>query len=886
MNINRSKHRPLVGLIAVLMLNLRGKYSTFVRCALIVLLVAPWLSTAATLQVGINKPYQTITAAVTAAQPGSLIEIDVGIYADETININKDNLTLRGVGGRAHVRWGTGNYLTNTAIIGNGKAIFVISAPNATIENMEFSGAKVVDQNGAGIRYEGGNLIIRGSYFHDNENGILGQGGASNTLLIEHSIFERNGYCPVGTGCAHNVYIGTMGTFIFRYNKSIDSKEGHTLKSRATINEVVGNYFSTKNSDGSYEIEFPNGGTAYLIGNVIEQGVNSGNATILSYGAEGATNANPALHVVNNTFSNLKGAGTFISVNGSPAFTLKNNIFSGGGSIGINNPDVSNKQLTASSFVNAAGGNYRLIAGSTAIDGGVNPGVAGTYNLAPQWEYVEPAGKVARVQSGATIDAGAYEFFQVATDTTPGAFNFASQNGVSLNAVATSNVVTPVGYNGTTTISVSAGGSYSVNGGAFVSTAGTLSPGQSVAVRQTAAGTFSTSRTLTLIIGGVSGTFTVTTQAQDTTPDVFGFSAQTGAALNGAVTSNSVIPTGYNAAAPISVSPGASYSINGGAFVAAAGTISPGQSVAVRVTAAGTFSTTATATLTIGGIAAPFVVTTQSRMAKAKSLVQFALAPPPAAQLPPPQTYGLEWSGDGAVRRMLYWSNPFPIYDATYVFKVYPRKKTTPPSPNGYYTTFFWGNNGDFAWQGGTGNTYYGAHPYPIPAPFGPGQWELVVGGQDWVTGSEVVWDRWYTQAFRAWRESPSVTHHEFYYDLPDLTKVIRVTITFPNWATQNPPNPAIVMGQAPNLNGESWGGFPGWEEFKGIIRGIQMYSGLLSINDILSEIASPMSTTAGNNLIWYLNLNPRPTDVSDKKGIGTPNNPAWAGTTAFEWVQ
>src|SRR6267142_725758 len=41
--------------------------------------------------------------------------------------------------------------------------------------------------------------------------------------------------------------------------------------------------------------------------------------------------------------------------------------------------------------------------------------------------------------------------------------------------------------------------------------------------------------------------------------------------------------------------------------------------------------------------------------------------------------YGLDWPGNGAVRRMLYWHNPFPIYDATDVFKVIPRKKTTGP---------------------------------------------------------------------------------------------------------------------------------------------------------------------------------------------------------------
>src|SRR3989441_108349 len=246
-------------------------------------------------------------------------------------------------------------------------------------------------------------------------------------------------------------------------------------------------------------------------------------------------------------------------------------------------------------------------------------------------------------------------------------------------------------------------------------------------------------------------------------------------------------------------------------------------------------------------------------------------------------SYGLEWSGDGSVRRMLYWHNPFPIYDATYVFKVYPRKKTS--GAIRYYTTFFWGNDGRFDWDNGNDNSYYGAHPYPIPAPGGPGQWEIAVWGGDYVTGSEVQWDRWYTQAFRAWRESPSITHHEFYWDWPDTSKVISQTVEDPNWAHKNPPIPAIVIGQAPDFNGASWGGYPGWEEFKGIIRGIQIYSGLLSMADLQAEINAPQSTTAGQNLIWYLNTDPRPSDVTDKKGTGTPHNPSWAGATASEWT-
>lgn len=361
---------------------------------------------ATTLTVGPGKQYATISAAIAVASPGSTIEIDAGLYPDESFTAT--NLTLRGIGGRFHIRWGTGDYRTNTAGIPNGKGLIVIQN-GGTIENGEFSGAKVADENGAGIRYESGSLTVRGSYFHDNQNGMLGNGGSADTLLIENSIFSKNGYC--GQFCAHNLYIGNMGRLIFRYNKTVDSEDGHTLKSRASINEILYNFISTKNSSGSYEVDLSNGGTAYLIGNVIEQGANSGNASIVAYGAEGVTNPNPALYVVNNTFANYRSAGaTFIQVSGTPAITVKNNAYLGSGTLlsGATTDLSSNKLLTATDFMNGNAGDYHLVSTSTAINAGVAPGSAGTYDLAPMFEYVEPASKIARALSG-VIDVGAYE---------------------------------------------------------------------------------------------------------------------------------------------------------------------------------------------------------------------------------------------------------------------------------------------------------------------------------------------------------------------------------------------------------------------------------------------------------------------------------------------
>jgi hypothetical protein len=141
---------------------------------------------------------------------------------------------------------------------------------------------------------------------------------------------------------------------------------------------------------------------------------------MLAYGEEGSSNPNPALYVVNNTFYNHRGSGAFVSASGSPTISVKNNIFAGGGSIGIS-ADASNKALTASSFINVSTSDYHLASGSAAINAGVNPGTAGTYNLSPQSEYVEPAGNQPRVTTGSAIDAGAFEFGNSPSVTAPAA---------------------------------------------------------------------------------------------------------------------------------------------------------------------------------------------------------------------------------------------------------------------------------------------------------------------------------------------------------------------------------------------------------------------------------------------------------------------------------
>ena len=80
-------------------------------------------------------------------------------------------------------------------------------------------------------------------------------------------------------------------------------------------------------------------------------------------------------------------------------------------------------------------------------------------------------------------------------------------------------------------------------------------------------------------------------------------------ALSVPITSASAAITGINVPAAISVT-GGEYAIGAGAFTAAAGTVTNGQTVTVRQTSSATPGTATVATLTVGTVPAPFSVTT------------------------------------------------------------------------------------------------------------------------------------------------------------------------------------------------------------------------------------------------------------------------------------
>lgn len=355
------------------------------------------------LRVGAGKPYAKPSNAAAAALDGDVIEIDAGTYDSDAATWARNNLTLRGVGsGRAHLR-------ANGAAA-QGKGIWVIAGSNVSVENIEFSNAAVPSHNGAGIRAEGQNLTICNSYFHDNENGILG--GAGN-VLIEYSEFARNGGCVDGFGCSHNMYISqNTNRFTLRHSYSHHANVGHTLKSRAKENYILYNRIMDEaTGSSSYNIDLSNGGLSFIIGNLIHQGAATENPTMVAYGLEGLSNPSSELYMVNNTLVNDLGSGSFVTTQTGTTARIINNLLVGAGTT-LSGPGQLTTNLKTSSpgFVNMGAYDYHLTGNSPARDTGSNPGTASNgFSLVPLYHYAGPNNRVPRVALG-VMDVGAYEY--------------------------------------------------------------------------------------------------------------------------------------------------------------------------------------------------------------------------------------------------------------------------------------------------------------------------------------------------------------------------------------------------------------------------------------------------------------------------------------------
>jgi Right handed beta helix region len=149
-------------------------------------------------------------------------------------------------------------------------------------------------------------------------------------VTIRNSDFDKNGICAAA--CAHGIYIENVDLLRVENSHFSNTRQAHSIKSRALRTEVIGCTI-TDGPEGtsSYLIEAPNGGALVARDNTLEKGPKSENhKTAIAIGADGVTHPTPEITITNNNFRNDGNYETKLlwNLTATPA-TLKGNKLSG-----------------------------------------------------------------------------------------------------------------------------------------------------------------------------------------------------------------------------------------------------------------------------------------------------------------------------------------------------------------------------------------------------------------------------------------------------------------------------------------------------------------------------------------------------------------------------
>lgn len=369
--------------------------------------------------------------------------------------ISLQSLTVQGgksSTGKAAVIASTNLTISDVTFFGNSSGAITGSA--ISVSNSTFS-ANTAGNNGGAI--SGSTLTVANSTFNDNTvqapAGFAVFGGAifGSTVIVMNSIFSYNTAAAVAGGgaisggtvsVANSTFssnsAGSLGGAIYAsgaatitnstFTKNWTSHGGAVyLGAEATITDST---FSGNFADIGGAISAPSGLTTIFTNSIFSnnRATNGGGGAIFGSGI-----------IVNNSFSGNAATGSGAAISVSMASSIINSIFYGQPTPAIsataaynlyNNLLDTNKGIVGSTpimlgnvvpgakspFVDAAKGNFRLVAGSGAIDTGLDPNSTSFANLTGaaavsvrQLLVTDLQGNP-RPTPGTPVDIGAYEY--------------------------------------------------------------------------------------------------------------------------------------------------------------------------------------------------------------------------------------------------------------------------------------------------------------------------------------------------------------------------------------------------------------------------------------------------------------------------------------------
>ncbi len=346
--------------------------------------------------------------ALLQAKDGDTIELLPGDYKGGLVLENR-RLTLQGAPGKSPLIKGDGKASA-------AKALWLVRGGQITLKNLEFRGARGADGSGAGVRQEGGELVIDRCQFFDNEHGLVAVNNEKATVRIESSVF---GLAPKVVGGLHHLLnVGRIATLRVAGSRFQQGFEGHLIKTRARENLIVYNFIHDGQRGGaSYEIDIANGGLATVLGNVIGQGADGQNPVMLAYGTEEGNWDRNKLVVAHNTFVNYGWTPSWVLRvfrDHLPADTPVvgiNNLIVGGGVFGwgASGDFAGNRHATRGMLRDADTYAFELPPGSLWRDSGVDPRNIDGQDLSPKAEFEWPVGTRALSAGRISWAPGAYQ---------------------------------------------------------------------------------------------------------------------------------------------------------------------------------------------------------------------------------------------------------------------------------------------------------------------------------------------------------------------------------------------------------------------------------------------------------------------------------------------
>ncbi len=208
--------------------------------------------------VGQGGTYKSLAAALAAAKPGATIDLVGGTYR-EAATIAVPGLTLRGTAGRPHLD------CAGLAPAGD-RACLLLAAKSITLETLEITGAA-----GACIANAlNQDFTVRDVICHDSEAGVRSDGGA---VLIERSEFFENGRGGIGDADFEGNCALTVRGSAFR-----DAASGDELSAACAKIEITDSIFRSMNSE--HTIEFPAAGDALVYRSTLETRPSAGKEII------------------------------------------------------------------------------------------------------------------------------------------------------------------------------------------------------------------------------------------------------------------------------------------------------------------------------------------------------------------------------------------------------------------------------------------------------------------------------------------------------------------------------------------------------------------------------------------------------------------------------